>query len=63
MELSDTFSAAVRRGGYALLSGLLLEQADDIIAVYRRWGFALERHVDLETGGAQWRSLLLRKVS
>jgi ribosomal protein L11 methyltransferase len=63
MELSDTFSAAVRRGGFALLSGLLLEQADDIIAVYRRWGFALERHVDLETGGAQWRSLLLRKVS
>jgi len=63
MELSDTFSAAVRRGGYALLSGLLLEQADNIIAVYRRWGFTLERHVDLETGGAQWRSLLLRKVS
>ena len=61
MELSDTFSAAVQPGGRALLSGLLLEQADDILAVYRRWGFALERHVDLETGGAMWRTLLLRR--
>jgi ribosomal protein L11 methyltransferase len=63
IELSDTFSAAVRPNGHALLSGLLLEQADDIIAVYRRWGFTLERHIDLETGGARWRSLLLRKTS
>jgi ribosomal protein L11 methyltransferase len=61
MELSDSFSAAVRPGGRALLSGLLLEQADDILAVYRRWGFALERHIDLETGGAWWRTLLLRR--
>ena len=61
MELSDTFSAAVRPGGRALLSGLLLEQADDILAVYRRWGFASERHIDLETGGATWRTLLLRR--
>ena len=62
MELSDSFSAAVRPGGRALLSGLLLEQADDILAVYRRWGFALERHIDLETGGAMWRTLLLRRA-
>ena len=62
MELSDTFSAAVRPGGRALLSGLLVEQADDILTVYRRWGFALERHLDLETGGATWRTLLLRRM-
>jgi ribosomal protein L11 methyltransferase len=61
MELSDSFSAAVRPGGRALLSGLLLEQADDILAVYRRRGFGLERHIDLETGGAMWRTLLLRR--
>ena len=61
MELAESFSAAVRPGGRALLSGLLLEQADDILAVYRRWGFAPERHVDLETGGALWRTLLLRR--
>jgi ribosomal protein L11 methyltransferase len=62
MELSDSFSAAVRPGGRALLSGLLLEQADDILSVYHRWGFGLERHIDLETGGAMWRTLLLRRA-
>jgi ribosomal protein L11 methyltransferase len=46
-----------------LLSGLLLEQADDILSVYRRWGFTLERHIDLETGGAIWRTLLLRRAA
>jgi ribosomal protein L11 methyltransferase len=62
MELSDSFSAAVRPGGRALLSGLLIEQADDILEVYRRRGFAAERHLDLETGGAIWRTLLLRRT-
>lgn len=61
IELSDSFSAAVRPGGRALLSGLLVEQAEDILAVYDRWGFTLERHVDRETGGAEWRTLLLRR--
>jgi ribosomal protein L11 methyltransferase len=61
IELSASFSTAVRPGGRALLSGLLLEQTDDILTVYRRWGFTLERHVDLETGGATWRTLLLKK--
>jgi ribosomal protein L11 methyltransferase len=63
MELADSFSAAVRPGGRALLSGLLLEQADDILTVYRRWRFVPERHIDLETGGAIWRTLLLRRVA
>ena len=61
IELSDSFSAAIRPGGRALLSGLLLEQAEDILAVYRCRGFGLERHIDLETGGAMWRTLLLRR--
>ncbi len=63
MELADSFSTAVRPGGRALLSGLLLEQADDILTVYRRWGFVVERHIDLETGGAIWRTLLLRRAA
>jgi ribosomal protein L11 methyltransferase len=63
MELAASFSSAVRPGGRALLSGLLLEQADDILAVYRRWGFAPERLIDLETGGAIWRTLLVRRVA
>jgi ribosomal protein L11 methyltransferase len=62
MELADSFSRAVRPGGRALLSGLLLEQADDIVVVYRRRGFIPVRHIDLETGGAQWRTLLLQRT-
>ena len=61
IELSDSFAAALRPGGRALLSGLLAEQAEDIVAVYRRRSFALERQVDLETGGALWRTLLLQR--
>jgi len=63
MELSTSFAAAVRPGGRALVSGLLLEQADDIITVYRRRGFVPERQIDLETGGAIWRTLLLRRAA
>ncbi len=62
IELSAAFAGALRPAGRALLSGLLVEQADDILAVYGRWGFTLERHVDLETGGALWRTLLLRRT-
>lgn len=62
MELSDSFSNAVRPGGHVLLSGLLLEQAEDMLDVYGRWGFAAVRHVDRETGGAVWRTLLLRRT-
>jgi ribosomal protein L11 methyltransferase len=61
MELSESFASAVRPGGRALLSGLLVEQADMILSTYKRRGFALERHIDLETGGAEWRTLLLRR--
>jgi ribosomal protein L11 methyltransferase len=60
-ELSHAFAAAVRPRGRVLLSGLLDEQAEHILAVYARRGFALERHIDLETGGAWWRTLLLRR--
>jgi ribosomal protein L11 methyltransferase len=61
MALSESFAAAVRPGGLVLLSGLLVEQADMIVSTYRRRGFVYERHIDLETGGAWWRTLLLRR--
>jgi ribosomal protein L11 methyltransferase len=61
IELSQSFAAATRPGGRVLLSGLLVEQADMIVSTYKRRGFTLERHVDLETGGAGWRTLLLRR--
>ena len=61
IELSQSFAAATSANGRVLLSGLLVEQADMILLTYKRRGFALERHIDLETGGAEWRTLLLRK--
>jgi ribosomal protein L11 methyltransferase len=60
-ELSPSFAAALRPGGRVLLSGLLVEQAAHILAVYGRHGFAFERRIDLETGGAWWRTLLLKR--
>src|SRR5439155_10396207 len=62
MELSDSFAAATRSGGRVLLSGLLVEQADMVLSSYKRRGFEPERHIDLETGGAWWRTLLLRRA-
>ena len=62
VELSESFALAVRPGGRVLLSGLLVEQADMILSTYRRRGFAFERSIDRETGGADWRTLLLRKA-
>ena len=61
-DLADSFAAAVRPGGRVLLSGLLVEQAAHILAVYARCGFAFERRLDLETGGAWWRTLLLQRL-
>jgi ribosomal protein L11 methyltransferase len=61
MELSGSFSPAVRPGGRLLLSGLLVEQADVILSTYCRHGFTFERRIDLETGGAWWRTLILKR--
>lgn len=62
LDLADTFRYAVKPGGRALLSGILVEQAEMIVDAYARCGFTQERHIDLETGGAWWRTLLLRKA-
>jgi ribosomal protein L11 methyltransferase len=61
-DLSDSFATAVRPRGRVLLSGLLVEQAAHILATYAWRGFTFERRIDLETGGAWWRSLLLRRL-
>ena len=61
VDLSESFAAAVRPGGRVLLSGLLVEQAALILSAYARRGLSFERRLDLGTGGAWWRSLLLRR--
>jgi len=44
-------------GGYVILSGILNEQAEDVIAVYQQNGFNL-----IETGViVEWTTLLLSK--
>jgi ribosomal protein L11 methyltransferase len=62
VELSESFAPAVRPGGRVLLSGLLVEQAAMVLEAYESRGFAFERRIDLETGGAWWRSLVLRRA-
>ena len=62
VELSESFAPAVRSGGRVLLSGLLVEQAAMVLSSYVSRGFVFERRIDLETGGAWWRSLVLRKL-
>jgi ribosomal protein L11 methyltransferase len=61
-ELSQSFASALRPGGRMLLSGLLVEQAAPLLEVYGRRGFTFERRMALETGGAWWRTLLLRRA-
>ena len=60
-ELSESSPRAVRPGGRVLLSGLLVEQAAQVFSAYVSRGFVFERRIDLETGGAWWRTLLLRR--
>jgi ribosomal protein L11 methyltransferase len=60
--LADPFAAATRPGSRVLLSGLLVEQAGLVLSTYARHGFDFERRIDLETGGAWWRTLVLRKT-
>ncbi|MFO1081173.1 MAG: 50S ribosomal protein L11 methyltransferase [Reyranellaceae bacterium] len=61
VELAESFAAHLRPGGRVLLSGLLVEQVGQVLAGYARHGLGFERRIDLETGGAWWRSLVLRK--
>jgi ribosomal protein L11 methyltransferase len=62
IELAPSFAGAVRPQGRVLLSGLLVEQAAEVLQAYGRHGLSVERRLDLETGGAWWRSLLLRRA-
>jgi ribosomal protein L11 methyltransferase len=47
----------LRRGGHAVLSGLLVEQAPMVLAAYRRVGFALAGRIAL----GHWATLILKR--
>lgn len=57
--LAPDMGANIAEGGYAILSGILNEQADEVVAVYAENGFNLvERRVIVD-----WTTLILGKVS
>jgi ribosomal protein L11 methyltransferase len=57
VALSPEIAANLRAGGYAILSGILNEQADSVIDVYAENGLALQRRDEI----GEWTTLLLRK--
>ena len=59
IELAPDIAAHLAPGGWAILSGLLVEQADEIVEVYQGQGLALEMREDL----GEWSALTLRRLS
>ena len=57
LELAPHMAAQVGPGGRAILSGLLTDQAEEVIARYQEVGFELTRREDL----GEWATLVLRR--
>lgn len=57
VALAPDLAAALQSGGYAILSGILNEQAEDVIAVYAQNGINLVRRESI----VDWTTLVLRK--
>lgn len=57
MALAPEIAANLRPGGQAILSGLLNEQAEDVISVYSQNGFNVARQDQI----GEWTTLILSK--
>ena len=57
IELAPHVSAHTASGGYVILSGLLLEQAEDVTAAYLERGLTLAHREDI----GEWSTLTLQK--
>lgn len=57
IALAPDVASHLRKGGFAILSGILNEQAQDIADVYARSGINLVK----KTGIGEWSTLVLRK--
>ena len=57
MALSPEIAANLRDGGFAILSGILNEQADDVISVYSQNEFNLVKRDEI----GEWTTLILSK--
>ena len=58
VALAPDVAANLRPGGYAILSGILNEQADGVVEVYAQNGINPERRDEI----GEWTTLLLRKA-
>lgn len=59
VALAPDLAGALRSGGYAILSGILNEQAEGIATIYSRFGVNLERTDRI----GEWTTLTLKKSS
>ena len=57
IALSGAMAAATTPGGYAILSGILNEQADEVVAVYAQNGYYLDHRESI----VDWTTLTLRR--
>ena len=58
IDLAPDMAQCVRAGGHAILSGLLVTQADAVLAAYTAQGFALEHREDI----GEWATLTLQRA-
>jgi ribosomal protein L11 methyltransferase len=58
VELAPDMAAHAAAGGYAILSGILTPQADDVVAAYVAEGFTLEARDEI----GEWTTLTLGKT-
>lgn len=57
ISLAPDMADSIVAGGYAILSGILNEQADDVVAVYAQNGFNLVRRDEI----VEWTTLIVQK--
>ncbi|MBO9410015.1 MULTISPECIES: 50S ribosomal protein L11 methyltransferase [unclassified Ruegeria] len=57
VALAPEIGANLKAGGYAILSGILNEQADDVVFVYSQNGFNLTQRAEI----GEWTTLILSK--
>jgi ribosomal protein L11 methyltransferase len=58
VDLAPDMARRVAPGGYAILSGLLVEQGDDVAAIYTRHGFNLVDRDDI----GEWTCLTMVRL-
>jgi len=58
IDLAPDVALHLESGGMAILSGLLLEQADDIIATYKGQGVTLVEREDI----GEWTALTITRA-